>query len=82
MTVRYYHNELQVTGGSSGIGKYLAIEAIKKGANVSIFARNSTLMEEARAEILKFAVSQNDQKVSCYSGIAENVLSKFTIIII
>jgi len=56
-----------VTGGSSGIGKYLAIEAIKKGANVSIFARNSTLMEEARAEILKFAVSQNDQKVSCYS---------------
>jgi len=66
-----------VTGGSSGIGKYLAIEAIKKGANVSIFARNPTQLEEARAEILRSAVCPVDQKVACFSvdvsGPYENV---------
>ena len=30
----------QVTGGSSGIGKSLAIQAAQRGANVTIMARN------------------------------------------
>jgi 3-dehydrosphinganine reductase len=29
-----------ITGGSQGIGKSLAIEAVKEGANVTIIARN------------------------------------------
>ena len=59
---------MEITGGSSGIGKCLAIEAIKNGAHVSIVARNSSLLEEARVEILKFVSSTTEQKVSCYSG--------------
>ena len=31
-----------ITGGSSGIGKALAIEAVKRQANVSLLARNKT----------------------------------------
>jgi len=45
----------------------LAIEAVKLGGNVSIVARNPTLLEEARLEILKFATFP-EQKVSCISG--------------
>ena len=57
-----------MTGGSSGIGKYMAIEAVKLGGNVSIVARNPILLEESRLEILKYAVS-TEQKVSCISGL-------------
>lgn len=38
---------LQITGGSSGIGKALAIEAVKNGANVTIMARNEVICFEA-----------------------------------
>lgn len=37
----------QITGGSSGIGKALAIEAVKNGANVTIMARNEVIFFEA-----------------------------------
>nr|XP_006823632.1 PREDICTED: 3-ketodihydrosphingosine reductase-like [Saccoglossus kowalevskii] len=33
-----------ITGGSSGIGKALAIEAVKEGANVTIIARNQKVL--------------------------------------
>ena len=35
-----FYDLLQVTGGSSGIGKALAVGAAKLGANVTILARN------------------------------------------
>ncbi|XP_048756540.1 3-ketodihydrosphingosine reductase-like isoform X2 [Ostrea edulis] len=40
-----------ITGGSSGIGKALAIEAVKQGANVTIIARNEKKLEDAKKEI-------------------------------
>ncbi|XP_061197886.1 3-ketodihydrosphingosine reductase-like isoform X2 [Saccostrea echinata] len=40
-----------ITGGSSGIGKALAIEAVRHGANVTIIARNEKRLEEAKQEI-------------------------------
>ncbi|XP_046449073.1 3-ketodihydrosphingosine reductase-like [Daphnia pulex] len=57
---------VMITGGSSGIGKYLAIECAKNGAHISLVSRNPTLLEEARVEVLKFA-SVAEQKVSCFS---------------
>lgn len=41
---------------------------MKNGAHVSIIARNPALLEEARAEIMKFVSLTAEQKVSCYSG--------------
>jgi len=36
---------LQITGGSSGIGKAIAVEVAKKGANVTLLARNQVSMK-------------------------------------
>ncbi|CAN4116504.1 unnamed protein product [Withania somnifera] len=40
-----------ITGGSSGIGLALAQQAASEGANVSILARNTTRLEEAKDSI-------------------------------
>ena len=39
-----FYDLLQVTGGSSGIGKALAVGVVKLGANVTILARNKVKM--------------------------------------
>jgi len=57
----------QVTGGSSGIGKCIAMEAAKLGANVSIVARNEDRLRSALEEI-KGQCSMNDQKFNYLSG--------------
>lgn len=33
-----------VTGGSSGIGLWVAVHCVRQGANVTIIARNATLL--------------------------------------
>ncbi|XP_015366557.1 PREDICTED: 3-ketodihydrosphingosine reductase [Diuraphis noxia] len=50
-----------VTGGSSGIGKCIALEAAKIGANVTIVARNESRLLSALEEI-KGQCLNNDQK--------------------
>ena len=40
-----------ITGGSKGIGKEVAKECVKRGANVSILARNPQQLSEACQEI-------------------------------
>ena len=40
-----------ITGGSTGLGKSLAIELIKKGANVTIVARRQSELDKAAREI-------------------------------
>lgn len=55
-----------VTGGSSGIGKSVAISAAKRGAHVTIIARNAKRLEEATQEISK-AVIDSSQKVQYLS---------------
>ena len=42
-----------VTGGSKGIGKEVAKEFVKRGANVTIMARNAKQLSEASEEISK-----------------------------
>lgn len=39
--LKSYQFPFQITGGSSGIGKAMAKEAIRRGAVVSIMARNN-----------------------------------------
>ncbi|XP_016663454.1 3-ketodihydrosphingosine reductase isoform X2 [Acyrthosiphon pisum] len=55
-----------VTGGSSGIGKCIALEAAKIGANVTIVARNENRLRSALEEI-KGQCSYNDQKFNYLS---------------
>lgn len=50
-TVSLGQKHVVVTGGSSGIGKAIAILAAKQGANVTILARNKLRLEEAKTEI-------------------------------
>ncbi|XP_012523245.1 3-ketodihydrosphingosine reductase [Monomorium pharaonis] len=52
-----------VTGGSSGIGKCIAILAAKRGANVTIIARNVRTLEEARYEILQACENKDTQRI-------------------
>lgn len=59
-----------ITGGSKGIGKEVAKEFVKRGANVSIVARNSQQLSEANNEISQCLVKtqpgeeqQNRQKI-------------------
>ncbi|EEB13554.1 short-chain dehydrogenase, putative [Pediculus humanus corporis] len=61
------HNKhVLITGGSSGIGKSVAIEAAKLGAHVTIVARNSEKLELAVNEI-KNVMNTSFQKLSPYN---------------
>ncbi|XP_059488078.1 3-ketodihydrosphingosine reductase [Neocloeon triangulifer] len=55
-----------VTGGSLGIGRSFAIEAAKRGAHVTLVARNVQNLEKA-AEDVKKAAKNPDQKIQCIS---------------
>ena len=45
-TLRFLRNEVVlITGGSSGIGKALALEAARRGAIVVVTARNEEKLE-------------------------------------
>lgn len=53
-----------VIGGSSGIGKSVAILAAKKGANVTIIARNEEKLNEAQKEIESNCKCRKEQIIS------------------
>lgn len=55
-----------ITGGSSGIGKSLAVLLVKRGASVTIMARNVDKLKTAEMEIKEACVSGN-QKVTSVS---------------
>ncbi|XP_055698806.1 3-ketodihydrosphingosine reductase [Phlebotomus papatasi] len=50
-----------VTGGSSGIGLWSAVHCFKRGANVTIVARNVKVLNEAKAEIEKHRVNEQQK---------------------
>jgi 3-dehydrosphinganine reductase len=56
-----------VTGGSSGIGKCVAIEAAARGADVTLIARDVKKLETAVAEVVKHCLHHEKQKVQFIS---------------
>uniref|UniRef100_A0A915J859 3-dehydrosphinganine reductase n=1 Tax=Romanomermis culicivorax TaxID=13658 RepID=A0A915J859_ROMCU len=50
-----------ITGGSKGIGRALAIEAVKSGCDVTIVARNAGQLEKVESELKSLA---NDNQIS------------------
>lgn len=58
---------LKITGASLGIGKCIAIEAAKRGAHVTLIARNAQNLEKASSEVRK-AVKEHSQKVHILSS--------------
>ncbi|KAJ3594794.1 hypothetical protein NHX12_004100 [Muraenolepis orangiensis] len=55
-----------VTGGSSGIGKCIAIECYKQGAFITLVARDETKLVQAKKEVEKCAINDK-QVVLCIS---------------
>ncbi|XP_055273474.1 3-ketodihydrosphingosine reductase isoform X1 [Moschus berezovskii] len=55
-----------VTGGSSGIGKCIAIECYKQGAFITLVARNEDKLLQAKKEIEKHSINDK-QVVLCIS---------------
>lgn len=49
----FVNQHVVVTGGSSGIGKSVAVEAAKRGANVTIIARDPHKLQSAKDEIIR-----------------------------
>ncbi|XP_014275025.1 3-ketodihydrosphingosine reductase [Halyomorpha halys] len=45
-----------ITGGSSGIGKCLAVEAIQRGANVTIIARDEQKLNNTKRDIIQHCI--------------------------
>ncbi|MEE6465225.1 hypothetical protein FKM82_006495 [Ascaphus truei] len=71
-----------VTGGSSGIGKGVAIECFKQGAFITLVARDESKLVQAKKEIEKYAINDK-QVVLCISvdvskdyGQVENVIKQ------
>ncbi|XP_064599033.1 3-ketodihydrosphingosine reductase-like isoform X2 [Liolophura sinensis] len=60
-------SHVMVTGGSSGIGQAIAVEAVKAGANVSLLARNQAKLTAAKADVEKYVKNKDTQKVQCIS---------------
>jgi 3-dehydrosphinganine reductase len=56
-----------ITGGSSGIGKSLAFESVKRGASVTLVARNEEKLKAAKEEVEAVTVVKNKQKVQYVS---------------
>ncbi|XP_012282094.1 3-ketodihydrosphingosine reductase [Orussus abietinus] len=62
-----------ITGGSSGIGKCVALSVARRGAHVTIIARDIRKLEAAKSEIIRACKNKDTQKVECLSlDIREN----------
>lgn len=60
-----------ITGGSSGLGKAIASQLLKKGANVIIIARNKLQLDDA-SESLKKDKVYPEQKITSISADVTN----------
>ncbi|XP_014678648.1 PREDICTED: 3-ketodihydrosphingosine reductase-like [Priapulus caudatus] len=63
--VSLHGKHVLITGGSSGIGKFLAIEAAKAGASLTLLARNQERLSEAKSEVEPYLTPK--QRIVCVS---------------
>lgn len=56
-----------ITGGSKGIGYSLAVLAVESGANLTIIARDSIILDKIKMDLLKKCCNSMNQKVITFS---------------
>lgn len=56
-----------MTGGSSGIGKCVAIEAVRRGADVTLIARDVKKLESAVSAVKGHCLHHEKQRVQYIS---------------
>ncbi|ODQ77054.1 hypothetical protein BABINDRAFT_42155 [Babjeviella inositovora NRRL Y-12698] len=67
-----------VTGGSRGIGFQIAHKLAELGANVTLVARNKTLLESQRERLSTSIPGQAHSIISCDLNYPENIPNAFT----
>ncbi|KAF9585247.1 3-dehydrosphinganine reductase [Lunasporangiospora selenospora] len=65
-----------VTGGSIGLGRAVAIDLAKKGANVTIVARNEGPLKETIELMKKAAAARKEQLVQTFHYVSADVTDK------
>ena len=65
--MKYFERHAIITGGSSGIGKAIAKLLVKRGANVTLIARDRQKLEIARRELQPIAIN-SQQKILILSA--------------
>lgn len=60
-----------ITGGSSGIGKAIALKLVQKGANVTLIARTLARLETAQAELEAAKVHADQQVLAFVADVAK-----------
>lgn len=60
-----------ITGGSSGLGRSIAIQLVQRGAHVSIVARRKEILEETLKELLQHANSSESDPQRCCFVVAD-----------
>src|SRR5699024_10044449 len=74
---------VNITGSSSGMGKYMAKKFVQEGAKVVITGRNPEKLDHARQEILQMstgdvlAVPMDVRKPSDIEGLVKKTIDKF-----
>ena len=53
-----------ITGGSSGIGKAIALQVLQQGAFLTLVARDLVKLKKAQSELLEHVKSNSKQQVS------------------
>jgi 3-dehydrosphinganine reductase len=66
----FEHQHVIITGGSSGIGKAIALKLAHSGANLSIIARTSSTLEAAKTELEAARLSPKQRVLALTADVA------------
>lgn len=64
-------SHILITGGSSGIGKAIAMEVARRGANVSLLARDKAKLEVAKKEVEKHKLHEKQKIGTCCADVTD-----------